>query len=180
MASTYYDWHLARSQNRMEQKPLFDNGVQVEKYHHKDGLVLNFLAVVSGKQFTVLLDKQHTYDLRNRLLSLYPTDEVLRLRIAMTSICTQAATLARRLEGEQFMTNTDLLKSIMDTAGSWPTIQEQAIDAAILSSRVETLEKQLKDMKDAAGQLMGIEGWIEDKDMKRHCTKVLDKLNKQI
>lgn len=175
MATMYYDWHMARSQNRMDQKHLFDNGVQVEKYHHKQGLVLNFLAVASGKQFTVLLDKDHTLEVRNQILALYPTDEVLRLRIAMTAITHHA----RQLEGGIFTEHqAEHLAAIMDAAGSWPKIQEQAIDVHALATRVEQLEKKIKDMKDAAHQLVGIEGWIADKDMKRHCTNTLEKLTK--
>lgn len=75
MASTFYDWHSAKSQIRMKQQPLFDNGVQVEKYHHKQGLVLNFLAVISGKQISILLDKETTLAVRNQILAFYPTDK---------------------------------------------------------------------------------------------------------
>lgn len=175
MASTYYDWHFARSQVRMEQKPLFDNGVQVEKYHHKRGLVLTFLSVASGKQLTVLLDDKHALEVRNQILALYPTDEVTRLRLAMTAITHHARNLLNHAECDYEMDN---IQAILDAAGSWPKIQEQAIDTHALATRVETLEKQIHDMKDAANQLVGIEGWIADKDMKRHCTKMLEKLTK--
>jgi hypothetical protein len=111
MASTYYDWHFARSQNRMEQKPLFDNGVQVEKYHHKEGLVLTFLAVVSGKQISMLLDKQHTLEVRDRILSHYPTDEVTRLRIAMTSIRAMANNMANTAQTAH---HAELIQAIID------------------------------------------------------------------
>lgn len=171
MASMYYDWHFARSQNRMEQKPLFDNGIQVEKYHHKNGLVLTFLSVVSGKQFTVLLDRDHTLEVINKILKLHPTDEILRLRLAMFDIINHAKEITGAL-------NVEHRQAILDIAGSWPKIQEQAIDTAILSSRVEQLEKQLKEMRDAANQLVGIQAWIIDGDMKRHCAKMIDKLTK--
>jgi hypothetical protein len=115
MASTYYDWHFARSQNRMEQKPLFDNGVQVEKYHHKEGLVLTFLAVVSGKQISMLLDKQHTLEVRDRILSHYPTDEVTRLRVAMTSIAHHARNLLSHAESDYEMDN---IQAILDTVNN--------------------------------------------------------------
>lgn len=175
MASTYYDWHLARSQNRMEQKHLFDNGVRVEKYHHKEGLVLNFLSVVSGKQLTVLLDKQHALEVRNQVLEIFPTDEVTRLRIAMTAIKHHAKQLGTVWGIENHM---ELIEAIINTANSWEDIKEQAVDAAAQATKIADLEQKVKDLQDAAHQLRGIEGWIEDKDMKRHCTKTLDKMLK--
>lgn len=113
MASTFYDWHFARSQNRMEQKPLFDNGVRVEKYHHKGGLVLTFLAVVSAKQISILLDHKDTLEVRNQINTLYPTDEVARLRIAMTSITRHARYLLSHAESDYEMDN---IQAILDAA----------------------------------------------------------------
>jgi hypothetical protein len=159
----------------MEQKPLFDNGVQVEKYHHKEGLVLTFLAVVSGKQVSMLLDKQHTLEVRDRILAHYPTDEVQRLRIAMTCI----AGLAKRIGTDTpSVFINEITGAILETASSWPQLAAVAVDLAAKDDEIAQLKKQVRDMQDAAAQLKGIEAWIADKDMKRHCSNTLDKLTK--
>ena len=143
MASTFYDWHLARSQNRMEQKPLFDNGIQVERYHHKNGLVLTFLAVVTGKQLTVLLDNERARYLRDNVLSLFPTDEVGRLRLAMTAITHHARNLLSHAESDYEMDN---IQAILETASKWAKMSDAKDDEiAALKEQVKDLERQLDE-----------------------------------
>jgi hypothetical protein len=173
MASKFYDWHFARSQNRMEQKPLFDNGIQVEKYHHKDGLVLTFLAVVSGKQISILLDKQDARYLRDNILAHYPTDEVERLRMALISIRSHAMQIGTDCGIPYY---EEMIQAIVDTCNSWPKMRDQAADEVKKDEEIAALKKRIADMGDDARQLSGIEAWIGDTAMKRHCTKYLTRI----
>jgi hypothetical protein len=174
MASTYYDWHLASSQNRMQQKPLSVDAVRVAKYHYKNGLVLTFCAT-TGKQLAILLDDRDATIIKKQILGIMPDDEVTRLRVAMTCITNMAKRLRYTTHTQHHM---ELIEAIMETAGSWPEIAEQAIDAHALTTRVEQLENQVRDMRETANQLVGIQAWIADEDMKKHCTKCIDKLTK--
>lgn len=173
MASTYYDWHFARSQNRMEQKPLFDNGVRVEKYHHKAGLVLTFLAVVSAKQISILLDNKDTLEVRDQILAHYPTNELVRLRMALISIRAQVHVIRQMPLNE---IQDEVATAIIETCNSWPNVRDKAADEISKDEEIAALKKRINDMGDAARQLVGIEAWIGDAGMKRHCTKYLTQI----
>jgi hypothetical protein len=171
----FYNWHKPASYNRMKPQPLGNAWpLQVEKYGYGDGLELKF-SDDAGEQISFFIDHDLVGNLKAGIQKYFPDDEVTRLRIAMTCI----AGLAKRIgtdTGIPFY--NEVIQAILDTAKSWPQLAGIAVDLAAKDAEIAQLKKQVSDMQDAAAQLKGIEAWITDKDMKRHCNTVLDKLTK--
>lgn len=171
----FYNWHKPASYNRMKPQPLGNAWpLQVEKYGYGNGLELKFTDD-QGEQISFFIDSDLVGNLKAGIQRHFPDDEVTRLRVAMTSISHLAKQIGTDT-GIPFY--NEITQAILDTAGSWPQLAGVAIDLSAKDNEIAQLKKQVTDMQDAARQLSGIEAWIGDKDMKRHCTKMLDKITK--
>lgn len=181
MASTFYDWHSAASQPRMNQKNITGGGggLSVELRQNpqggRDDLAITFHRA-HGKQITFMLDKDDARYLRDNILVIKPTDEITRLRLAMTSIRSQANLIRLMLNSEH---RDELVQGIIDTCNSWPAVREQSADVAEKDKEIARLKKKIADMQDAASQLNGLQPWISDRKISDHFTKYLSILTKQ-